>query len=166
MYICSRCGHVGGSMVGASCHWEFVDGEEEEREAPRAVGMRTWRNASFSSSTGGHLHCGCPVPDASHSYGSWVLLPLPSASLLVLFWSGDGKQYSNVHILDVEPRWRVGGERKECVWVVGMKTIGKGWEFMRCLVWWITLSKIKRCIMDPFLKFGGLTRFHILVLNN
>jgi hypothetical protein len=35
-------------MVGASCHRECVGGEEEEREAPRAVGMRTRRNASFS----------------------------------------------------------------------------------------------------------------------
>ena len=35
-----------------------------------------------------------------------------------------------------------------------------------CLVWGITLSKLRWCIMNSFLKFGGMTSFLILVLTN
>ena len=37
---------------------------------------------------------------------------------------------------------------------------------MGCLVRGITPSKMRWCIMSPFLKFGGMTSFLILILTN
>jgi hypothetical protein len=55
-------------MAYAIASWE-----EEERDCLRAVGMGTWRKAWL-------LLC---FPGASHSYCSWVILPLPLACNIV-----------------------------------------------------------------------------------